>query len=259
MHEWAPEERTHVLSWRLLIAPYMRYVCERYLPRTDAVTTVNASIGRLYDEQFDIKTEIVRNARAFEELHPTSVDTNVIRLVHSGAAVPGRDIESLIAATLQLGQRFSLDLYLIRGRDGGAYWRSLREMAQDSDRIQFHDSVPPDQLPRVLNSYDVGVFNLPPRTTNHRLMLPNKLFDFVQARLAVVFSPSVETDAVISNYGLGAVTSGFTASDMAATLRTLSSEDVKVYKQNSHKAAAALSAESDMETERAILKRLLGS
>src|SRR5690606_31109101 len=33
LHEWAPEERTHVRSWRLLVAPYMRWVCAHYLPR----------------------------------------------------------------------------------------------------------------------------------------------------------------------------------------------------------------------------------
>ncbi|WP_245836339.1 hypothetical protein [Paramicrobacterium agarici] len=258
MHEWAPEERTHVLSWKLLVAPYMRHICERYLPMTDAVSTVNASIARLYDKQFGTMARVVRNARPFENLTPSPLEGDRVRLVHSGAAVPGRDIESLISATLQLDPRFTLDLYLIKGRDGGEYWRSLRALAQDSARINFHEAVPPAELPKVLNAFDVGVFNLPPRTTNHRLMLPNKLFDFVQARLAVVFSPSVETDAVISAHSLGAVTGGFSTDDLVATLRALSSEEIAGYKQNSHRAAIELSAESDVETERAIIARLLG-
>ncbi|MCW4457815.1 hypothetical protein [Microbacterium sp. MPKO10] len=257
MHEWAPEERTHVLSWRLLVAPYMRHVCEKYLPLTDAVTTVNSSIARLYDQQFGTSAEVVRNARGFEDLSPSRMEPDRIRLVHSGAAVPGRDIESLITATLSLDHRFSLDLYLIQGRDGGAYWKSLRAMAADSERIRFHDAVLPAELPRVLNQYDVGIFNLPPRTTNHRLMLPNKLFDFVQARLAVVFSPSVETDAVISAYSLGAVTPGFTADDMAVTLKQLTREEIASFKQNANEAASALSAETDVTTERAIVSKLL--
>ena len=33
MHEWAPEERTHVMSWRLLVAPLMDHICREYLPR----------------------------------------------------------------------------------------------------------------------------------------------------------------------------------------------------------------------------------
>ena len=48
MHEWAPEERTHVTSWRLLVAPLMDHICRTYLPRCDAVTTIGPSIADLY-------------------------------------------------------------------------------------------------------------------------------------------------------------------------------------------------------------------
>ena len=58
--------------------------------------------------------------------------------------------------------------------------------------MKVHPPVTPAELPSSLNAFDVGVYVLPPRTMNHRLMLPNKFFDFVQARLALVFSTAVE-------------------------------------------------------------------
>ena len=64
LHEWAPEERTHVLSWRLLVSPFIRWMCGRYLPRVDAATTINDSIAGLYRDQFGVECEIVRNAIA---------------------------------------------------------------------------------------------------------------------------------------------------------------------------------------------------
>ena len=90
----------------------------------------------------------------------------------------------------------------MRGGDGGAYWEKLRSLAAGSERITFHDAVRPHELPATLNAYDVGVYSVPLITTNHRYMLPNKFFDFVQARLAVVFSPSEEIDALIARLGL---------------------------------------------------------
>jgi hypothetical protein len=258
MHEWAPEEREHVLSWRLLIKPFMTYVCATYLPRTQAVSVVNDSIATLYEKEFGASTSTVRNARPYVELSPTNVDSRNIRLVHSGAAVPGRNLEGMIKAVGLLGPGFSLDFYLVPARDGGKYLRVLQSLAAGPNKITFHPPVPPEDLPRVLNNYDVGIFSLPPQTRNHALMLPNKFFDFVQARLAVVFSPSPETSRLIDEYDLGKVTKDFSPESLADALRGLSVEEILRYKGNAHSSARALSSANDEEAQRRILRGFLG-
>ncbi|MET1154478.1 hypothetical protein, partial [Arthrobacter sp.] len=257
MHEWAPEERVHVLSWRLLIKPFMTYVCAKYLPRTQAVTVVNDSIARLYEQEFGCPTATVRNARPFEDLTPSAVPSDTIRLVHSGAAVPGRNLEGMIEAVGQLGPGYSLDFYLVPARDGGKYLRTLEALASGPNKVTFHPPVSPAELPMVLNGYDVGIFSLPPQTRNHALMLPNKFFDFVQARLAIVFSPSPETSRLIERYDLGAVTDDFSSESLAKALRELDRARIAECKANAHESALALSSKVDEDTERTILRQLL--
>ncbi|WP_028279459.1 hypothetical protein [Arthrobacter sp. H5] len=257
MHEWAPEERAHVRSWKLLVKPFMTHVCASYLPRTHAVSVVNDSIAALYREEFGCSTVTVRNARPFEDLQPSEAVPDVIRLAHSGAAVPGRNIEGMIDAVGALGPGYTLDLYLVKARDGGKYWRTLERMAAGMDQVRFHPAVRPDELPRVLNAYDVGIFSLPPQTRNHALMLPNKFFDFVQARLAIVFSPSPETTQLIRSNDLGAVTVDFSSRALTDTIRGLTAADIASYKSNSHRAAMALSSSTDEEVERDILRAFL--
>lgn len=257
MHEWAPEERVHVLSWRLLIKPFMTYVCAKYLPRTQAVTVVNDSIAQLYAQEFGCNTATVRNSRAFEDLHPSPLSEETIRLVHSGAAVPGRNLEGMIQAVNMLGPGYSLDFYLVPARDGGKYLRFLESLASGPNKVTFHPPVSPADLPRVLNAYDVGIFSLPPQTRNHALMLPNKFFDFVQARLAIVFSPSPETSRLIERFDLGAVTEDFSPESLAEALRRLDRPRIAASKANAHGAAMELSSKVDEDTEREILRRLL--
>ena len=257
MHEWAPEERVHVLSWRLLIKPFMTYVCAKFLPRTRAVTVVNDSIARLYEQEFGCRTATVRNARAFEELEPSAESPDTIRLVHSGAAVPGRNLEGMIDAVGQLGPGYSLDFYLVPARDGGKYLRTLEALSTGPNKVTFHPPVSPADLPKVLNAYDVGIFSLPPQTRNHALMLPNKFFDFVQARLAIVFSPSPETSQLIERYHLGAITEDFSAESLAKALRGLDRARITECKLNAHQAALALSSKVDEDAERTILRELL--
>lgn len=257
MHEWAPEERSHVLSWRLLVAPYMRHLCEHYLPKAAAVTTVNGSIADLYREQFGVEAEVVRNSGQYRELEPSPLDGDRIRLVHSGGAVPGRSIETMIDAVARADERFTLDLFLVRAYGSESYLEDLRRRAERTDRVTIHPPVTPGELPATLNRYDLGVYLLPLRTTNHRLMLPNKIFDFVQARLGLVFGHAVETDAIIERYGLGATVDGYTADDLVRTLEQLSSDDVAAFKAAAHRAAHELSSEQDIEVQASIVRRLL--
>ncbi|MDK8098947.1 MAG: glycosyltransferase [Winkia neuii] len=258
LHEWAPEERTQVLSWRLLVAPFMRDICAYYLPKTAAQTTVGEQIAKLYERDFGVRPLLMRNAPAWQQLSPSPVDEDKIRLVHSGSAVPGRSIEKMIEAVKQLDDRFSLDFYLTSAGDGGRYLRSLKEIAGVDSRITFHNPVAPADLPATLNAYDVGIFWIPPFNTNARLTLPNKLFDFVQARLAVAVGPTVEMANVVNRYGLGVVSEGFQSADIARTLSNLEAATIRECKERAHQSSKALSFENEAEVARGIFRRLLG-
>jgi hypothetical protein len=256
MHEWAPAEQSHILSWRLLVSPFMTALCRTYLPRCAATTTVSPLLAEMYEKEFGAATEVVRNAPPFADLSPTPLAPDRVRLVHSGVAVPDRCIESLIDATLLLDDRFTLDLFLVFGEDD-AYRTQLIERTGGSERIRFHEPVAPDALPATLNRYDLGVFLMKPTTTNHRFMLPNKFFDFVQARIGVIFGQAIEVDRLIAEHDLGLTVQGFAADDLARALSALTPEAIGAFKRNADAAARALSADAEVETERAIVRRLL--
>lgn len=256
MHEWAPEEQSHILSWRLLVAPFMTALCRKYLPKAAAVTTVSPLIAELYEAKFGVTTGVVRNARDYVELSPSPMVCGRIRLVHSGVAVPERCIESLIDATLALDERFSLDLFLV-APEADPYLASLVKRARASERITFHSAVLPNELPAALNRFDLGVYLLKPTTTNHRFMLPNKFFDFVQSRVGIVFGQAIEIDRLIADHGLGVTVDGFEADDLVAALTVLTPEDVAEFKRASDHAAKELSSAVDADVQRAVLRRLL--
>lgn len=258
LHEWAPEERTHVLSWRLLVAPLMDHLCRKYLPRVDAVTTVGPAIAELYRTTYGVTTEVMRSAPRRADLSPSAVVDGVVRLVHSGGAVPGRSLETMIDAVGELGPAYPLDLYLVPANDGGKYLRTLTERAEAHAHVTVKEPVRPADLPGTLNRYDVGVFWIPPFNTNARLTLPNKLFDFVQARLAVAIGPSTEMMDIVRKYDLGPISAGFDVDSIVSSLRGLTSASAARYKANADRAAEDLSFENESRVADAILTRLLG-
>ena len=259
LHEWAPEERTHVTSWRLLVAPFMDYACKTYLPQTAAQSTVGEEIASLYRERYGVTPRLVRNMAPFADLEPSPMrEDGVIRLVHSGGAVFGRNIEAMIAGAVDAGDKVTLDLYLIPANDGGAYLRKLKEIAGDNPRITFHGPVKPDELPATLNAYDVGIFWIPPFNTNARLTLPNKIFDFIQARLAVAVGPTVEMARLVKRYGLGLVTEDFEHDTIVNAIQSLTREQVEQWKRASAACARELSFENESRTIDSIINELLG-
>lgn len=257
LHEYAPEERTHVTSWRLLVAPLMDHICRKYLRKCAAVTTVGGYIAELYHERYGVKPELVRNVGPFRDLAPTPVAPDgPIRLVHSGAAVYGRNLEDTIQAVVEAGDGFTLDLYLVSANDGGKYLAKLHEVAKSSDRITFHDPVPPDELPATLNAYDVGVFWIPPFNTNARLTLPNKIFDYIQACLAIAVGPTIEMQEIVERYNLGMVSTDYEVSSMVSSLQQLNGETITEFKRFSAQAARELNFENESVTIERIIARL---
>ncbi len=258
MHEWAPEEFSDNLTWRTFVAPLMRHNCAVYLKRSAAVTTVCEPLAERYRASYGVPTQVVRNASEWVDLHPSPVADDHIRLVHSGGAQAGRRIDLLIRSALDLGERFSLDLYLVAAGDGGKYLTHLRELAGDDPRIRFHEPVTPAELPTTLNAYDVGVYCLPPVSVNTRYALPNKFFDFVQARLAVAVGPSEGMAPLTREFGLGPVSADFTEASFTAALEALDAEAVREFKAAAHAHARELSSERDVQVERDLVAQLLG-
>lgn len=239
LHEYAPREKEHLLRWRLFVAPFRRWLCRTYLPQCASVTTVAEGIAKEYEREFGVQVGVVMNATPPQDLKPGPV-SDPIRLVHSGACLRGRDLGLMAEAVVQARMPLTLDMYLTPNDPN--YLAELREQFAGEPRIHINDPVPYEELVATLNKYDVGVFVLPPTTFSYRWALPNKLFDFVQARLGVIVSPSPEMARIVREFQLGAVTGGFDVYSLVRTLDRLTPAHVRLWKQNSDAAAKELSS-----------------
>src|SRR5207253_1265941 len=94
-------------------------------------------------------------------------------------------------------------------------------------------------------NYDMGVFLLPPINFNYKNTLPNKLFDFIQARLGIAIGPTPEMVEIVNQYNIGVVSLDFTARSLAAVLNSLTLKDVVAFKQNTENAAKKYNAENN--------------
>lgn len=255
-HEYAPLEFEDRLFFRLFQRPYRYWLCRTFIPRAAAMTTVCESIAEAYERDTGVRPLVVLNAPDYEDLSPSDASDHggTIRLVHHGGAARSRGIEQMIRAVRLLDGRFTLDLFLV-GTDR-PYLDQLRRETRGDPRIRFNDPVPMRDLPRALNAFDVGLYLLEPTSFNNRYALPNKLFEFLQARLAVAIGPSPEMARVVREHRFGIVAEDFRPETMARHLAQLDAATVMRLKSHAHAAARVLSADAARETITRIVRQL---
>lgn len=254
LHEYAPRQGDESWKWRLIIAPYFRWLVKREVRKARGVTTVSGGIVDEYKRVFGIDSELVINATPYQELSPNPV-ASPIRLVHSGTPSPGRRLETMIEAVRETTADVTLDLLLLDDRS--AYLERLKKLAEGCDRIRFRDAVPYAELVATLNTYDVGISILPPVNFNHIHALPNKFFDYVQARIGVIIGPSPEMKRIVDTYGVGLVTEDFSLAALTRLLNELTLAKVEELKANSDRSAKELSSEEQVKVWGRMVERLL--
>lgn len=244
IHEYAPLLHSENRAWMRWIAPYFRWLCRKYVSRATSWTTVSGGLAKRYKSDFGFEPLVATNAAPEWPGFPTPTATP-LRLVHSGAGLTNRALEVMIQAVALAKNDFNLDLYLTANHP--AYIVELRRLAAEIDGVTVHDPVPYRELPAILNTFDVGVFVLPPVNFSYEWALPNKLYDFIQARLAIVVGPSPEMESIVRDHNLGLVTKDFSAQALADALDSLTPESVDAYKRSAHAAASELTAASGIQ------------
>ncbi|MBS1634825.1 MAG: glycosyltransferase [Bacteroidetes bacterium] len=250
-HEYHPKEFEDNTSWRLFHKPYVSYLCKKYIPRAAAFSTVAEGIAKQYEKFIGKKPELITNATRFHPLNPNPVNPEHIKLIHHGAAIRSRKIECMIDMANLLDKRFSMDFMLV-GNDR-EYTDILKQRAGKNPGIRFIEPVSSSDICPFTNAYDLGIFLLPPTNFNYLHALPNKLFEFLQARLGIVVSPNPEMAAFVNTSRLGIVSSDYTPEAMADAINKLTTAQITAFKQQAHAIAQQESAEANIRRIQAII------
>ncbi|MCU0420154.1 MAG: hypothetical protein MUC38_10935 [Cyclobacteriaceae bacterium] len=254
-HEYAPRHFEDKFWWRLFFQRFNHYLCQTYIPKVDAMATVGERIAEEYQKNFGKQPVVITNAPSYHGLHPSPVQPHRIRLVHHGGANWSRQLEIMMDVIALLDERFTLDMFLLSppnaNRKTKSYLEFLKRRAKEIGRIQILPPVAPNEIVAKINEYDMGIFLIPPVNFNYANTLPNKFFDFIQARLGVAIGPTPEMADITKKHQIGIVSDDFSAASLANKLRGLDKEQIENFKRNSDDLSGLLNAEENK-------KRFLG-
>lgn len=260
LHEYSPREFENSFLWRLYFQSYKIWLCRKYLPLVNYISVVCNGIAKEYEKNFNITTNsIITNAAFYHADLKPIIPKSPIKIIHHGAAMPNRKIEVMIDMMQYLGNEYELNMMLVvNGESQHDYLDKLRTKALDvGKKIHFLETVSTNQIPMLINSFDIGLYILEPSGFNELYALPNKFFEFIQARLCLAVSPNPEMSSIVNQSKLGIVSKDYTAQSMATAIEQLSLEDIFAYKSNADLYAWEYSADKNIQHMQAIVKSLL--
>jgi glycosyltransferase involved in cell wall biosynthesis len=234
-------------------------------PRADATITVSDGIAARLSERYRLRSEpvVIRNlpdlpppgAAPAPDLRRELGVGDAPLIVHQGAATPGRGCETLLDAIALLPEAHLLFLGAegphVEGLMGSAAVRGL------AARTHLLGPVPPETLLSHTAQADIGVSLLEDSCENHRLALPNKLFEYLAAGLPVVVSDLPEAATLVRTRRVGWSADAADPQSVAAALReALARQDDEGLRARIGKAVAELSWEWEKGRLIAVYERL---
>ena len=254
--EYYPRWFEDQLGWRFFLQDFYKYICAKYLNKCDRVITVSEGFSQEYYKQYGVKSDIILSLPYYYQCSPSLINPDNIKLIFHGGVSPSRKTQLMIEMMDYVDKRFTLDLMLMPNTS--RFFRWLRAEAKSRQNVRIIPPVSFSEIVPFTNKYDIGLFIFPPTNFNIKYTIPNKIFEFIQARLAVAISPTPGMKKIVDEWDCGIISENFEPESLARKLNKLTVDKIKYYKEQSDRAAKVLNYETIKPKIKEIVQELIG-
>jgi glycosyltransferase involved in cell wall biosynthesis len=219
--------------------------------RADAVITVSPALAGELERRLRLRARPLVVLNAPDAPKPQLREppkSGRLRAVYHGAFGAGRPLEDLLDA-LAAAPDVHLTIRVVRTPPEDIHAAAVARGV--ADRLEAASPLTPGDLVEGLRSCEVGIVFDRPVTRNAEVSLPNKLFEYLAAGLAVVVPRLTAMTELVEETGVGVVYDAGSPHALAAALSELAEDRDLVlnYRRRAAKAAAgALNGKAQAKT-----------
>lgn len=233
---------------------------KKIVPHLKHCITVNQSIAGFFYQKYGVCFQVVRNIpesvtgftpKSRKELKIPE-DKTILILQGAGINVQ-RGAEELIEAMKSVQHAH---LFII---GGGDVFDKLRYQVFENkleSKITILSKMPKSELLHYTYNADIGISIDKDTNLNYHFSLPNKIFDYLQAHLAILASRLPEIENLIKHYDTGCFIHHHEPGHIAERINfMIESGQISKWKENTHKAIS----ENNWDSEKEKLKSIINS
>jgi len=194
---------------------------ERFIyPTIKKAYTVNESIAKLYETEYDIEMTVVRNCPELTETEGEKENY----ILYQGALNEGRGLEELITAMQWVGMPLKI-------AGSGTIDEELKQLVQNLNlhhKITFLGYVLPKDLKNITVKAAIGINLLKGNCLNYYYSLANKFFDYMHAKIPQISMNFPEYRLINKKYEVAVLVENLNPKHIAKQLNKLI-ENKKLY------------------------------
>lgn len=233
------------------------------LPRLKMMITVNDSIASMYREEYGLDVKVIRNVPIKNNAGDVSLSRSAYGLpenkkifLFQGAGINvDRGAEEAVEAISKVPDAALLFI------GGGDVMQEIKLLVQKNkleDQVFFIPKQPMSKLKSFTQLADFGLSLDKSTNVNYRFSLPNKLFDYIQARLPVIVTALPEVERIVIAYNIGLVIPAALPDTLAEAMEAMiRSDKFAEWKENLNIAAAELCWDREKEVLISIVKNVV--
>ncbi len=217
---------------------------KKILPKLKFMMAANESYAKWYAEKYTIETPVV--VRNFPRKMGNPQNYEIVNapkiILYQGAINPSRGLDKLIPAMKRVE---NAQLWIAGKGPKLEEYQALTKSLQLTEKIKFLGSISPEELRAITTKADVGLSIEENGGLSYFYSLPNKISDYIQARVPVVTSNFPEMEKIVNQYNVGTTIKNHTEQELVSKINDVLSLGKAFYKNHLEKAATDLCWENE--------------
>lgn len=212
------------------------------VPKMKFMMTESESYAEWFDKKYGIKPVVVRNIpRKISEVQPFPENKPKI-ILYQGAINPFRGLDKVIKAMHQIPNAV---LQIAGDGPQKKNYEHLVEQENLQNKVKFLGKFKPEDLRNLTKNADLGISFEENGGVSYLYSLPNKVSDYIQARVPIVMINFPEMLRVKNQFNVGEIITDHEPATMAKAINSALEKGRKHYLLELNKAAEVLCWENE--------------